>query len=358
MNNNYSVIIGTGSYIPANVVKNEAFADHVFYDGKGRVIQKENSEILDKFEQITTIAERRHASDEYVTSDIAYLAAQAAIEDAGIDAESLDYIILAHNFGNIKAGQNRSDILPTLAARVKQKLGIVNPSTIAYDITFGCPGWVQAMIQANYYIKSGDVNRVLVIGADILSRVCDPHDRDSLLYADGAGAAILERKESDTPIGILGHASRSDTLNHAHLLFMDGSYNKEHDSSDLFLKMHGRRLYQYALENVPMAIRDCLIKTKVDLADISKILIHQANGKMDAAILERLYELYPDVEIPDNVMPMTVDYLGNSSVATVPTLLDLILHGQMSDHSIQPGNKIVLTSVGAGMNINAIVYGF
>src|SRR5690606_26513792 len=131
-----------------------------------------------------TIAERRYVTDGLVTSDIAYFAALSAIESAAIDKESLDYIIVAHNFGDVRHDNNRSDIVPSIASRVKQKLEIENPRTVAYDVTFGCPGWLQGIIQADYYIKSGDARRVLVIGAEVLSRVCDPHDRDSMLYAD------------------------------------------------------------------------------------------------------------------------------------------------------------------------------
>ena len=109
----------------------------------------------------------------------------------------LDYILVAHNFGDVTEDNRRSDFVPTLAARVKHKLGIENPTTIAYDLPFGCPGWLQGVIQADYYLRSGDAKRVLVIGAETLSRVCDPHDRDSMIYADGAGAILLEARESD-----------------------------------------------------------------------------------------------------------------------------------------------------------------
>src|SRR5690554_7776176 len=114
----------------------------------------------------------------------------------------------------MKFGSLYPDILPTLAARVKLKLGIKNPKTIAYDITFGCPGWTQAMIQANYFVKSGDAKRVLVIGADTVSRSSDPHDRDTMIFSDGAGAAILEGVESDKPIGMLKHRARTDVIDY------------------------------------------------------------------------------------------------------------------------------------------------
>jgi len=273
------------------------------------------------------------------------------------DPEELDYIIVAHNFGDVKYENRHSDMVPSLAARVKHKLGIKNPGTVAYDLPFGCPGWLQAVIQANYYIKSGDAKKILVIGSEVLSRVSDPHDRDCLLYSDGAGAVILEAKESTTPIGILAHSTRSDTLNHAKMLVMAPSYNPSlAEKGEIYLKMNGRKLYQYALETVPGAIKDCLEKSKIQLQNIKKILIHQANGKMDEAILKRLYGLFNLPVDPEEVMPMSIAKLGNSSVATLPTLYDLIKKGQMKFHEINNGDLIIFASVGAGMNVNTIIY--
>ncbi|CEA15988.1 beta-ketoacyl-acyl-carrier-protein synthase iii [Fermentimonas caenicola] len=353
----YSVFTGTGSYVPTKQIKNDFFHSNEFYDLTGKKLDTPNEEITRKFEEITTIAERRYAEDDQVTSDLALIASNKAIESAGIDKEELDYIIFAHNFGETRVDDIQIDVLPTMAARLKQKLGIRNPSAIAYDVLFGCPGWVQAVIQADYYIKSGDAKKILVVGADVLSRISDPHDRDSMIYADGAGAAIMEARESETPIGILGHNSRSDALDYAKMLYMGYSYEPGLAKKKVhFLKMNGRRLYQYALSNVPNAIKAGLDKLNLNITDISKVLIHQANGKMDDAILKRLFELYNINEVPEYIMPMTISWLGNSSVATVPTLLDMIIRDTMDDHQLESGDIIVLASVGAGMNINNVVY--
>jgi 3-oxoacyl-[acyl-carrier-protein] synthase-3 len=353
----YSIITGTGSYIPTRRIRNEDFLTNEFYETNGKRLDKSNQEIIKKFHEITTISERRYVTDDLLTSDISYLAAVEALQSANIDKESLDYIIVAHNFGDVKNDNKLLDIVPSIAARVKYKLKIKNPYTIAYDLPFGCPGWLQGIIQADYFIKSGDAKKILVIGADILSRVSDPHDRDSMLYADGAGATILEARESESPIGILAHKTRSDTLLYSKMLSMGKSYNPNTELKDnFFLKMNGRRLYQYALENVPQTIKDCLDKCSIQLNEINKVLIHQANGKMDDAILERLFSLYGITDIPENTMPMTISWLGNSSVATIPTLLDLILKGKFKPNTISKGDKLVFASVGAGMNINAVVY--
>ena len=139
------------------------------------------------------------------------------------------------------------------------------------------------------------------------------------------------------------------------MLFMGQSYKDQAFLEAAFLKMEGRKLYKYALHTVAGAIKDALEKAGLGLADVKKVLIHQANGKMDEAILSALYGLYA-MQPPPGVMPMTISWLGNSSVATIPTMLDLILKGQMPEHRIGPGDVIVFASVGAGMNINAVVY--
>jgi 3-oxoacyl-[acyl-carrier-protein] synthase-3 len=355
-NNIYSTIIATGHYLPTRKVHNSDFLGNVFYQPDGAPFDKENSITIEKFEQITEIKERRYATDDLVTSDIAYRAAEDALESSGIDKETIDYIIVAHNFGDVNAANRRSDFVPSLAARVKRKLEIENPGAIAYDLCFGCPGWLQGLIQANYFLKSGDAKRALVIGAEILSRVSDPHDRDSMLYADGAGAVVVEAVESSSPVGILSHAMRSDTLEFAYMLTMGQSYNPGYPDNDLFLKMNGHRLYEYALNNVPRVVKESLEKADFLPGDLNKILLHQANGKMDSAILKRLFRLYGVTEIPSHIMPMIISKCGNSSVATIPTLLDMLLKGKLEEHTLNKGDSIVFASVGAGMNINSVVY--
>ena len=349
-----SVIVGTGCHIPSVVMRNDAFLHHEFRTADQKKIPKTNQEIIEQFEAITGIRERRYVPDDLVASDIATYAAREALQSSGISGEDLDYIIVGHNFGDVRAGTTRSDLVPALAARVKAKLEIENPKVVAYDLIFGCPGWLQGVIQADAMIRAGDIKRAMVIGADTLSRISDPHDRDSLIYADGAGATILEAREGDG--GILSHSVRSDTIEHSKMLFMGHSFNRETFLEALFLKMEGRKLYKYALNTVAGTVKECLDKAGVDISEVKKVLIHQANGKMDEAILDALFKLYGNDASPDGVMPMTISWLGNSSVATIPTLLDLILKGKMDGHEIHHGDAIVFASVGAGMHINAAVY--
>ncbi len=351
-----TIISGSGRYIPTVVVPNAHFLQHEFHGPDRKRIDKPNAEILEQFETITGIHERRYVSDELVSSDIAFEAAEDALTSSGIDRESLDYILVAHNFGNVRPGSHRSDLVPSLASRVKARLRIVNPRTVAMDLIFGCPGWLQGVIQADFMIRSGGAKRVMVIGAETLSRVSDPHDRDSLIYADGAGATILEARETQAREGILAQAVRSDTFEHSKMLLMAPSYKESAFLEAFFLKMEGRKLYRYALNHVAGAIKECLDRAGVDFRTVSKLLIHQANLKMDEAILEALCRLCGMEAAPEGIMPMTISWLGNSSVATIPTMLDLIRKGDLEGHALHPGDTIVLASVGAGMNINAVVY--
>jgi len=352
----YSIILGSGSYVPARRIPNTDFLGHTFYDQQGMQLEKMNEVIIAQFEQITGIRERRYVTDDLVASDIGFFAAKEALASANVDGETLDYIIVAHNFGDIRADNPRSELVPALASRVKHHLGIRNPGTIVYDLPFGCAGWLQGVIQADFYIRSGSAKRVMVIGTETLSRICDPHDRDSMLYSDGAGAVILGALESAIPVGILAHCTRSYCDELAYVLKMDKSYNPDYGSDRLFLKMQGRKLYEQALKLVPAVIRDCIDAAGLSIADIDKVLIHQANNKMDEAILKNLYVLYNEKIIPDYVMPMTISWLGNSSVATLPTLYDLFSKGQLDDHEITNGRRLVFASVGAGVNINAVIY--
>ena len=353
----YSVIVGTGSYIPTERVRNSDFVSTELYQNYGeRLDPANNGTVVEKFEDITEIAERRCVSDDLQASDIAVVSAENALESSGVDKESLDYVIVAHNFGDVAADNKRSDFCPTLAARVKQKLGIANPSCVAYDLPFGCPGWLQGVIQADYFLKSGDAKRALVIGTETLSRVSDPHDRDSLLYSDGAGCVVLEAQASSEPVGILSHAARSDTLEHAKLMWMGSSYNPDLKEGTLFLKMLGRKLYEYAVTTVPGLVKESLERAKLTLQDVNKVLMHQANAKMNSMILKRLFKHEGIGEIPSGIMPMTISYLGNSSVATIPTMLDLILRGKLDGQKLEDQDIVVFAAVGAGMNINSVVY--
>lgn len=350
-----TVITGTGSYIPTDIKTNDHFTSNTFFTEDSQLMAAAPAEIVEKLRKITGIAERRYVTDDLNTSDIAALAAKEALSDSGIDAETLDMIIVAQNFGNIDAKGNQSDAVPAVASRVKYLLGITNPRCIAYDLLFGCPGWVQGMIQADAFFKAGIARKALVIGAETLSRVIDTYDRDCMIFSDGAGAAVVEFKD-EANRGILSSAALSHCTEETGYIYMDKSYAPDACAHTKYMKMKGRKVYEYALKYVPGAIKECIDNSGTPIEAVKKIFIHQANEKMDEAILQALYKLYGHRQAPANVMPMTVHYLGNSSVATVPTLYDIVLKGNDKDHTVQAGDVVVFASVGAGMNINAICY--
>ena len=351
-----SKITGTGTYIPSIIKKNEDFLDQEFLNEDGTSFNSDNDEIIEKFQAITGIAERRYSTPELNTSDLAFFAAEKAIADANIDKEDLSYIIIAHNFGDVNDGSHQTDLLPSLATRVKHKLGIENPNCVAYDILFGCPGWIEATIQAHAFIKAGMATKCLVIGAETLSRVVDKSDRDSMIFGDGAGACILEATEEEGQ-GVLSTATQTFAKDEAFYLHYGKSFDKSQKDDIRYIKMLGRKIYEFALVNVPAAMKSALDESGISIDEVKKVFIHQANEKMDEAIIKRFFRLYKK-KVPEGVMPMSIYKLGNSSVATVPTLLDLVLKGKLENQEVNKGDVVIFTSVGAGMNLNAIVHRF
>ncbi|MBW6459175.1 MAG: ketoacyl-ACP synthase III [Bacteroidales bacterium] len=355
---NNIIITGTGSYIPIGVVTNEDFAGTVFYDMDGTAFAGSHEEISEKFLAITGIIERRYASDNQVASDIGAIAAQRAIEDAAINPEEIDQIIVAHDFGDVRKHTIQTDTVPSLASRIKQKLGIENPFCVAYDLLFGCPGWLQGLIQAEAFVRAGQTKNCLVVGTETLSRVIDMYDRDSMIYADGAGACVLQLKEGDHQEGILSSVSATYAKKEAYYLYLGQSNNATADPKIRYIKMLGRKIYEFALTHVPAAMKAALDKIGADVHDLKKIFIHQANEKMDDEIIKRFYRLYKIREVPEGITPMSIHKLGNSSVATIPTLFDQVRKGEGDEkgHCLRPGDLIMFASVGAGMNINAMAY--
>lgn len=357
MSKTETVITGTGSYIPAYTKQNAQFEGQVFYDEQQQLLPADKS--VKKFEQITGIRERRYAEERMDASGMAAEAGLRAIESAGIDAESIDQLIVAHNFGDVSTNSIQSDAVPSLASRIKHLIGIRNVRCIPYDLLFGCPGWLQGVIQANAFMKAGMASTCLVIGTETLSRVIDVYDRDSMIFSDGAGAAVLQLKEvKESPCGFLGSSTLSFTGEELNYISMGKSFLPGADPDVHYIKMMGRKVYEFALKQVPAAMKACLDACGIPVTEVKKIFIHQANEKMDEAIVTALYKLYnlkPDLPV---VMPMNIHTLGNSSVATIPTLLDMVCKGVLPEHSVHKGDIVLFASVGAGMNINAACYRF
>lgn len=362
-----SIIIGTGHYLPNKIIKNNHFLKNDFYDNRGIKSEKSNENIIKKFFDITEIKERRYVHKYLLNSDIAAIAAKKALINSNVCKEKIDYIISAHNYGNVHPISNQSDFMPSISARIKNKLKIKNNKCRPYDMIFGCSGWIEGVILANQLIQSKNANNILITGSETLSRVIDPHDKNSMIFSDGAGAIVLSsirrKKKKNEKHGIIYCDSQCNNNKELFYLNNGASLNPNYKKSFINIKMNGRRIYEYALTKVPKMMKNILDHAKLHIKDIKKILIHQANAKMDYAIVKRLLGLYNFEKKKKNVfikkiMPMTIQKFGNSSVATIPTLLDLILKNKVPSHKIISGDTILMVSLGAGMNMNGIIYKF
>jgi 3-oxoacyl-[acyl-carrier-protein] synthase-3 len=351
-----SIITGTGSVLPSLVVPNSHFEQSEFYDKSGHRAEKSSAEIVAKLEAITGIRERRYVPFDEDSIPLMTRAAQNALNDAQIDANRLSGIIVAHNAGNMLVGEKDFHPVPNLAACLKHELHCTNHECFAYDILFGCPGWLQAVIQAHQAILCGDAESVLVVGLEVASRLLDPHDVDSMILADGCGACVVTRSETED--GILAYATFSHAEEDLGSIYLGKSNNPCLEGS-CFFHMNGREVYKYATHWVPKIIQKALNKANLDLREVDLFLFHQANAKMLEAIARNLGELYQvPADFFDGKIPSTIEFLGNTSVATIPTMLDLVLKGQMEGFEIKKGQIAVMASVGAGMHCNSLVYRF
>ena len=352
-----SLILGTGSVIPEMLVLNSQFVSNEFYDRNGVKIERSGNEIVEKLEAITGIRERRYVPFDQDSIELMTAASRLAVADAGLDVNDLSGIIVAHNAGNMVPQTGVFHTVPNLAASLKNDLNCTNHDCFAYDILFGCPGWIQGVIQAHQAIRCGDAENILVTGLEVASRMLDPHDVDSMILADGCGACVVSQSDVESK-GIISYATYSHAQDDHRIIYL-GESNKKGVAGSCYFHMNGREVYKYATEWVPKVIKDALDKANLDIGDVDRFLFHQANAKMLAAIAKNLAEIYGvSVDTFDGKIPSTIEFLGNTSVATIPTMLDLIRKNKLDGYAITDGQISVMASVGAGMHCNALVYRF
>ncbi|REJ77945.1 MAG: ketoacyl-ACP synthase III [Acidobacteria bacterium] len=349
-------IKGTGCVLPDLVVPNSEFHNNIFYDKDGTRNQLSGEQVTAKLEAITGIRERRYVPFDQDSRPLMIEAAKRALRDSGLDPNEIDGIIVAHDSGNILVDEGVFHTVPNMGAYLKNALEITNHDCFAYDILFACPGWLQAVIQAHQAIKCGDANNVLVVGIEIASRMLDPHDVDSMILGDGCGAAVFSK--DDDGKGILSNATFSHANEDLANIYL-GRSNKKDVEGVCWFKMNGRDVYRYATSWVPKVVKKTLDKAGLGLADVDMFLFHQANEKLIEAMAKNLADLYEmGKECLKGKLPMTIQFLGNTSVASIPTMLDLILKGKLEGFEIRKGDTVVMASVGAGMHCNSIVYRF
>jgi 3-oxoacyl-[acyl-carrier-protein] synthase III len=377
-----SVIVATGKYLPEVEIRNEDFLTHPDYKDKefylkdGKKDPKTKEARIKKFQERTGIKSRRYARPDQVASDLGALALQHALDSSGIDISTIDCFIGATNFFDVPHLGHPPETVANLATRILHKTPayqrLTNPSELdisAMDVAYGCPGWVEGMILADMRIKLGISKRVAVIAAETLSRISDPHDYDSMIYADGAGVAILEARTSNNEEGIIAHKSRTipfykakgeygSVTDTAQYLTMGPSNNPQYPQDKRFLKMLGPNVAQLALDYVPAMIVDLLKKKKISQELVNFFLLHQAQEQLDHDMARKAG--VPEAELEHKV-PINIYEYGNSSVGTVPIMFDMIMRNELKSnngylYAIHPGNVIVVASIGGSMHANAFIY--
>jgi len=304
----YSKIIGTGSYLPAKTLTN--------FDLE-KIVETSHDWIVSR----SGIHERHFAADDERTSDLALQASLKAIEAAGIEANEIDLIIVATT--------TPDHPFPSTACVLQDKLGIKS-SGPAFDLQAVCGGFVYALNTADMYIRGGQAKTVLVVGAEVMSRILDWNDRGTcVLFGDGAGAVILRVSESAGIIAAKLHADGK----HRHML-----------KADPLISMDGQAVFKFAVKVLSEVVEEVLAENNLQGSDIDWLVPHQANIRIIEATAKKLGLGM------DNVV-VTVAQHGNTSAASIPMALDAAVR----DGRIQAGQKILLEAVGGGFTWGAIL---
>lgn len=312
-----AVIKGVGAYLPTKRLTNTDLE---------KMVQTSDAWIRER----TGIQERRIAADNELTSDLARQAALEALQDAGLTASDIDLIILATT--------TPDDTFPATACKVQQQLGMTGG--FAFDIQAACSGFLYALSVADAYITQGRVHRVLVIGAETLSRIVDWSDRNTcVLFGDGAGAVVLEGSADKTDSAILSVLLRSDGR-YRDLLLSSGGVSRTQTAG--FIHMEGREVFRHAVENMAQIAKDVLQQQRLTPADIDYLVPHQANVRIIEATRTKL-------GLPADKVILTLQQQGNTSAASIP----LALHTGIRSGRIQRGDLLLLESMGGGLTWGA-----
>ena len=315
----YSRIIGTGSYLPARTLTN--------FDLE-KIVETSHDWIVSR----SGIHERHIAADDEMTSDLALHASRRAIEAAGISADEIDLVIVATT--------SPDKMFPSTACILQDKLGIKNCGA-AFDMQAVCGGFVYALNTADLYIRGGQAKTVLVVGAEVLSRMLDWNDRTTcVLFGDGAGAVVLQA--SETP-GILASKLHADG-SHRDMLKADGNIRNGEVQGDPFIKMDGKAVFKFAVKVLSEVVEEVLAENKLQGSDIAWLVPHQANIRIMEATAKKLGLSM------DNVI-VTVATHGNTSAASIPLALDTAVR----DGRIKAGQNILLEAVGGGFTWGAVL---
>lgn len=318
----FARVAGVGSFLPSNRVLNN--------DLIARGVDTNDEWIVTR----TGIKARHLAEAGQTSSDLGLIAAQRALEMAGVAAEQLDLIIVATSTPDF--------VFPSTACLLQGRLG--NKGAVAFDVQAVCSGFVYALSIAEKFIKSGTHKRALVIGAEVFSRILDWNDRGTcVLFGDGAGAVVLEAAEKP---GILATALHADGAHHG-ILSVPGNVAGGKVTGDPFLRMDGQAVFKFAVRVLADVAHECCEQAQVAPGDIDWLIPHQANIRIIEATARKM-------GLPMDKVIVTVDQHGNTSAASVPLALDAAVR----DGRIQRGQKIMLEGVGGGFTWGAVLLEF
>jgi len=316
------VIRGCGSYLPKNIVTNYDLADK---------IDTSHEWIVER----TGIEARHIAAEGELTSDLAYAAACKALEDAGLEAEEIDLIVLATS--------TPDNTFPATATKVQAKLGIYHGA--AFDVQAVCSGFVYALSVAESLLKSGQHHKALVIGAETFSRILDWEDRATcVLFGDGAGAVVLETQDGEgnnDDRGILAAQLRSDGR-YYDKLYVDGGPSSNQLAG--FLRMEGREVFRHAVGNISSIISSTLEEAGLEPTEIDWFVPHQANKRILEGTARK-------IGMDMSKIVVTVDRHGNTSAASIPLALDVAYR----DGRIQKGDLVLIEAMGGGFTWGAVL---
>ena len=319
----FSRITGTGSFLPANRLTNDALAAQLAAQG----VETSDQWIVER----TGIRARHFAEADVTCSDLAVHAARRALEAADVDAAAIDLIIVATSTPDM--------VFPSAACLVQQKLGI--HGCAAFDVQAVCSGFVYALTIADSMIRTGAATKALVIGSEVFSRILDFKDRGTcVLFGDGAGAVVLEA--SDAP-GILATDLHADGR-HVGILCVPGTVSGGQVLGDPLLKMDGQAVFKLAVGVLEQAARAVLAKAGRSAADIDWLIPHQANIRIMQATARKL-------KLSMDKVVVTVDQHGNTSAASIPLALDSAVRAGR----IQRGDTLMLEGVGGGFTWGAVL---
>lgn len=322
----YSKIIGTGSYLPPRKVSNQALADQLAAKG----IETSDEWIVSR----SGISARHYAEPTVSSSDLAVEAAKRALEAAQLQANDIDMIILATSTPDFFGG------FPSTACVVQNKLGITNGAA-AVDVQAVCSGFIYAMAMAESMIKSGAQQRVLIIGAEVFSRILNFEDRTTcVLFGDGAGAIILERSTEPGVLATKLHADGSQS----HVLCVPGSVNGGAIAGSAFLYMDGQAVFKLAVNVLEKVANEALEIAGLDATQIDWLIPHQANIRIMQSTAKKL-------QLPMEKVVVTVDQHGNTSAASIPLALDTAVR----DGRVKKGQTVMLEGVGGGFTWGAAI---